>query len=177
GRRAMMTAGRIEAELAARQMESRWRLVEAGLHGLSKASSSAVMVFDRQGRLVKAEGVTSQSRASLGGCGDSPAGRRIEAFDTESRHGEAALPDWLRAEWVQPVMRGGQRLGTVVVLPDSLRREPTRRIDTRATTLTVGQTTTTVGPIIGRSTALRQALERAEQLADLDGAGAVDAGD
>src|SRR5262249_57601916 len=69
---------------------------------------------------------------------------------------------------VQPVMRGGQRLGTVVVLPDSLRREPTRRIDTRATTLTVGQTTTTVGPIIGRSTALRQALERAKQLADLD---------
>jgi hypothetical protein len=27
----MMTAGRIEAELAVRQMESRWRLAEAGL--------------------------------------------------------------------------------------------------------------------------------------------------
>src|SRR5262245_57626430 len=166
---AMMTAGRIEAELAARQMESRWRLVEAGLHGLSRASSSAVMLFDRQGRLVKAEGVTSHSRASLGGCGDWSAGRRIEAFDADSGHGGAALPDWLRPEWVQPVMRGGQRLGTVVVLPDALRREPARRtVDTRATTFTVGQTSTTLGPIIGRSTALRQALEKAKHLADLD---------
>src|SRR5499433_1571526 len=165
---AMMTAGRIEAELAARQMESRWRLAEGGLHRLTRASSSAVMLFDGQGRLVKTEGVSSHSRASLGGCGDWSAGRRIEAFDTDSRHGDAALPDWLRSEWVQPVTRGGQRLGTVVVLPDSLRREPARRIDTRATTSTVGQTSTTLGPIIGRSTALRQALERAKQLADLD---------
>jgi len=38
---AMMTAGRIEAELATRQMESRWRLAEAGLQSLSRASSSA----------------------------------------------------------------------------------------------------------------------------------------
>jgi sigma-54 dependent transcriptional regulator, acetoin dehydrogenase operon transcriptional activator AcoR len=165
---AMMTAGRIEAELAARQMESRWRLAEAGLQSLSRASSSAVMLFDRQGRLVKAEGVTSHSRASLGGCGDWSAGHRIEAFDTDSGHGVAGLPDWLRPQWVQPVMRGGQRVGTVLVLPDSLRREPARRVDTRATTFTVGQTSTTLGPIIGRSAALRQALEKAKQLADLD---------
>src|SRR5882672_11076318 len=123
---AMMTAGRIEAELAARQMESRWRLAEAGLQSLSRASSSAVMLFDRQGRLVKAEGVTSHSRASLGGGGDWSAGHRIEAFDTDSGHGDAGLPDWLRLEWVQPVTRRGQRLGTVVVLPDALRREPAR---------------------------------------------------
>jgi sigma-54 dependent transcriptional regulator, acetoin dehydrogenase operon transcriptional activator AcoR len=166
---AMMTAGRIEAELAVRQMESRWRLAEAGLQSLSRAASSAVILFDRQGRLVKAEGITSHSRASLGGCGDWSAGRRIEAFDTDSGHGDAALPDWLRPEWVQPVTRGGQRLGTVLVLPDSLRREPARRVvDTRATTFTVGQTNTTLGPIIGRSAALRQALEKAKQLADLD---------
>jgi sigma-54 dependent transcriptional regulator, acetoin dehydrogenase operon transcriptional activator AcoR len=166
---ATMTAGRIEAELAVRQMESRWRLAEAGLQSLSMAASSAVMLFDRQGRLVKAEGVAGHSRASLGGCGDWNAGRRIEAFDTDSGHGDAALPDWLRPEWVQPVMRGGQRLGTVLVLPDSLQREPARRIvNTRAPTFTVGQTSTTLGPIIGRSATLRQALEKAKHLADLD---------
>src|SRR6266849_2696843 len=150
-------------------MESRWRLAEAGLQSLSRAASSAVMLFDRQGRLVTAEGVTSHSRASLGGCGDWSAGRRIEAFDSDSGHANAALPDWLRPEWVQPVMRGGQRLGTVVVLPDPLLREPIGRIvDSGGTTFTVGQTSTSLGPIIGRSTALRQALERAKHLADLD---------
>jgi len=166
---AMMAAGRIEADLAARHMESRWRLVEAGLQGLSRASSSGVMFFDRQGRLVKAEGITSGSRAAVGECGEWRAGHHIEAFDSDSGHADAALPDWLRPEWVQPVMRGGQRLGTVVVLPDPLRREPTRRIvDTPRTTFTVGQTRTTLGPIIGHSTALRQALDRAKHLADLD---------
>jgi transcriptional regulator of acetoin/glycerol metabolism len=166
---AMMTAGRIEADLAARHMESRWRLVEAGLQGLSKASSSGVMFFDRQGRLVKAEGITSRSRAAVGECGEWRAGHHIEAFDSDSGHADAPLPDWLRPEWVQPVMRGGQRLGTVVVLPDPLRREPTRRVvDIPGTTFTVGQTRTTLGPIIGHSTALRQALDRAKHLADLD---------
>src|SRR6266478_10082600 len=123
---AMMAAGRIEADLAARHMESRWRLVEAGLQGLSRASSRAVILFDGQGRLVKAEGITSRSRATVGECGEWTVGRHIEAFDSESAHADAALPDWLRPEWMQPLMRGGQRLGTVVVLPDPLRREPTR---------------------------------------------------
>src|SRR5207247_9235207 len=46
---------------------------------------------------------------------------------------------------------------------------PTLRIvDSGGTTLTVGQTSTSLGPIIGRSTALRQALERATHVADLD---------
>ena len=166
---AMMAAGRIEADLAARHMESRWRLAEAGLQGLSRASSRAVMLFDRQGRLVKAEGITSRSRATVGECGEWTVGRHIEAFDADSGHANAALPDWLRPEWVQPVIRGGQRLGTVVVLPDPLHREPTRRIvDSGGTTLTVGQTSTSLGPIIGGSTALRQALERAKHLADPD---------
>src|SRR5258705_56123 len=128
---AMMGAGRIEADLAARHMESRWRLVEAGLQGLSRASSRAVMLFDGQGRLVKAEGITSRSRATVSECGEWRVGRHIEAFDSESGHANAALPDWLRPEWVQPVMRGGQRLGTVVILPDPIRREPTRRIGSR----------------------------------------------
>jgi transcriptional regulator of acetoin/glycerol metabolism len=165
---AMMTAGRIEADLAARHMESRWRLAEAGLQGLSRASSRGVMVFDPQGRLVKAEGITSRSRATAE-CGEWRAGRHIEAFASESDSAHAALPDWLRPEWVQPVMRGGQRLGTIVVLPGPLRREPTGRIvDSGGTTPTVGQSNTSLGPIVGRSTALRQALERATRLADRD---------
>src|SRR5262249_57677137 len=106
-------------------------------------------------------------RGGWGGGGGGGGGRG--GSDCRSGHGDAALPDWLRPEWVQPVMRGGQRLGTTVILPDSPRRDPARRIvDTRVTTLTVGQTSTTLGPIIGRSAALRHALEKAQQLADLD---------
>src|SRR2546426_3735505 len=89
---AMMAAGRIEADLAARHMESRWRLVEAGLQGLSRASSRAVMLFDGQGRLVTAEGITSGSRATVGGWGEWRAGRHHAAVDSDSSQGGAVVP-------------------------------------------------------------------------------------
>src|SRR5439155_3895469 len=130
--------------------------------------------FDRQGRLVKAEGITSHSRATVGECGEWRAGRRIEAFDSDSGHADAALPDWLRPEWVQPVMRGGQRLGTVVVLPDQLHREPTRRIvDSGGTTLTVGLRedigkTSMFEEIVGTSPPLRTVLSQVSKVAPTD---------
>jgi transcriptional regulator of acetoin/glycerol metabolism len=88
---AMMAAGRIEADLAARHMESRWRLVEAGLQGLSRASSSAVMIFDQQGRLVKAEGITSRSRAPSA---NAASGGRTPHRSLDSTAADRAA-DWL----------------------------------------------------------------------------------
>jgi transcriptional regulator with GAF, ATPase, and Fis domain len=133
-----------------------------------------VMLFDGQGRLVKAEGITSGSRATVGECGEWRVGRHIEAFDSESGHAIAALPDWLRPEWVQPVMRGGQRLGTVVVLPDELRREPTRRIvESGGTTLTVGlrediDKTSMFEEIVGASPPIRAVLSHVSKVAPTD---------
>ena len=168
---ALLAAGRIEADLAIQEMEARYRLATAGLERLSKASATGVIFFDRKGRLVKVEGATPRSLAAIGARLDWQAGLRIESFDADGgRHaGGAALPDWLRPEWVEPVVRGGHRLGTMVVLPESLRREAGQRIvRSRATTPTPGGTSTSQGPIVGESAALRQALDRVRQLADLD---------
>src|SRR5260370_22934239 len=38
-------------------------------------------------------------------------------MDSMSALSEAMLPEWLRAEWVEPVVVRGERLGAVVVLP------------------------------------------------------------
>jgi transcriptional regulator of acetoin/glycerol metabolism len=124
---AMMAAGRIEADLAAREMAVRQRLMEAGLQRLSKASSTSVIFFDHDGRLVNG-GTAGHFLAAIGAKLDRNAGLRIEAFAANVAARGAALPEWLRPEWVEPVVRGGQRLGTIVVLPDALQREPAQRI-------------------------------------------------
>src|SRR5207247_1517447 len=81
------------------------------------------------------------------------------------RAGSATLPEWLRPEWVEPVVRGGERLGTIVVLPElSQGRTGRRALHSPAATLgTGGESSGSVGPIIGGSEALRNAAEKARR--------------
>src|SRR5213596_2453702 len=76
----------------------------------------------------------------------------------------------LRPEWVEPVVRCGERLGTIVVLPEpSQGRTGRRALHSPAATLgTGGESSGSVGPIIGGSEALRNAAEKARLLANLD---------
>jgi transcriptional regulator of acetoin/glycerol metabolism len=169
---ALMAAGRIEAHLAAREMKLQYHLLEAGLRRLSKISPGGVLLFDRKGRLIELEAVPGRSLAAIGIEPTLGANYTVDAFRADSvrRAGGATLPEWLRPEWVEPIVRGGERLGTVVVLPDpSLRRPGRRVVHPGATTSAAGgEMHGGVGPIIGSSEALRKAVEKARQLADLD---------
>ena len=166
---AMLAAGRIQADLVARELALRHRLMESGLQRLSKASSTGVILFDHKGRLVN-EGTAGRFLAAIGARLDRHAGLRIEQFDADAgRAGGAALPEWLRPEWVEPIIHSGERLGTIVVLPDAVQREPGRRIVCSAATRRPGgEASSSLGPILGTSTALRHVLEKARQLADLE---------
>jgi transcriptional regulator of acetoin/glycerol metabolism len=111
-------AGRIEARLAGHEAEQRHRLLEWGLGHRSKLASGGVLFFDRKGRLIKAEPRAGASLTSMGIELDPKI--PIEAFTTDSAPpaGKRMLPEWLRAEWVQPVIEDADRLGTIGVLPD-----------------------------------------------------------
>src|SRR3989442_698218 len=87
-----------------------------------------------------------------------------------TRAGRATLPQWLRPEWVEPVIRGGKRVGTIVVLSDPFQRgSGPRGVHSRGAPLQSGnEPDGGVGEIIGSSGALRQAVEKARQLASLD---------
>jgi len=117
---AVSAAGRLEERLKAHEMELRQRLLEWGLQHLSRAACGCLLFFDRKGRLTAAD---ARARTALAGMGLDPdmpkAHGRIDAFsmDSVSDLGEAMLPEWLRAEWVEPVVVQGERLGAVVVLP------------------------------------------------------------
>jgi sigma-54 dependent transcriptional regulator, acetoin dehydrogenase operon transcriptional activator AcoR len=164
---ALMAAGRIEARLAAREMELRHDLLEAGLRHLSKISPGGLLFFDRKGRLTSVDGVAGRSLVAMGLKPELKGDERVDAFnaDAPASGGNAALPEWLRAEWIEPVVRGRERLGTIVVLPGPSHGKPGRLVHVRGATSAPGDSP---GQIVGDSETLRRVVDMARQLADRD---------
>jgi len=95
-----------------------WHLPEPSVGGL--------MVFDHKGRLVAADASAELIMSALG-VESSPACRlRIDALDTSDAkpRGDRKLPGWLHPEWIEPVIEGSERLGTVVQIPGGERNPP-----------------------------------------------------
>jgi formate hydrogenlyase transcriptional activator len=61
---------------------------------------------------------------------ESTADIRIDAFraDSSAAVGQPSLPKWLLPEWVEPIIEGGRRIGTIVVLPDPSPGKPRRPV-------------------------------------------------
>jgi AraC-like DNA-binding protein len=102
------------------RLESSERQSEHHSEPPARGGSGGMMVFDHKGRLVKAN---AHAEFSLSAMGVELSGRprlRIDALDTS--HSESArnlrLPDWLDSDWIEPVMEGSERLGTVVEIPE-----------------------------------------------------------
>src|SRR5262244_1104564 len=83
-----------------------------------------LMVFDHKGRLVMADARAALIMAGLGVELNGGGRLRIDALDagTAKMLDGSALPDWLHPDWIEPVIEGGERLGTVVQIPEAQRR-------------------------------------------------------
>jgi transcriptional regulator of acetoin/glycerol metabolism len=162
---AVTGAGRIENRLATLEMEKRSRLLDMTLGHAKRWGDNGMVVFDRRGRMVRANDRASLflngMGLDLGVCsewripapGDSPGPRR-------------GLPDWLRPDWLEPVIDRDERLGTVLALPLSSQYGRTAAIpDSGADT--VVHDTTANDRIVGDGPAIRQAKLRVRQLAKL----------
>ncbi len=167
---AMAAAGRIEERLLGRELELRHRLLEAGLGRLTRIAPSGVLVFDRKGRLIRADTHAGDRLRAMGVTRKLTLDMRLDAFSTEDipPAGEATLPAWLRPEWIEPVIEGGRRLGTLVMLPELQRGSGQRTPSAVATALTAGSDRGSLGHIIGTSASFQQALEKAGRLAAVD---------
>ena len=85
----------------------------------SKAGAGGLMVFDHKGRLVAADASAELIMAALGVESSRSSRLRVDALDTSDAKasGDGKLPDWLDPEWIEPVIEGSERLGTVVQIP------------------------------------------------------------
>ena len=167
---AMAAAGRIEERLLGRELELRHRLLEAGLGRLTRITPSGVLLFDRKGRLIKADTHAGDRLRAMGVTRKLTLDMRLDALSTEDTPpaGETTLPAWLRPEWIEPVIEGGRRLGTLVVLPEPRRGSGQRTPSAVATALTAGSDRGSLGHIIGTSASFRQTIEKARRLAAVD---------
>jgi AraC-like DNA-binding protein len=122
---ALSVAGRIQSELSAQEMTRRERLLACSLNRRSKVESCGLLVFDRRGQFLTADAQGSVSLSELDLVPNTDVYTRIVGLDVVNVGADAQpeLPHWLQSDWLEPVMDDGERIGTLVLIPDALRRK------------------------------------------------------
>ena len=163
---AVAGAGRIEMRLAALEMEKRARLLDVTMTRAKRWGDSGVVIFDRRGRLVRANenaGLFLNSLGlDLGSCGD----LGIAATDLPAGR-VRPLPNWMQSDWLEPVIDHEERLGTVLAIPLSRRWSGRVAVNPPEPAQACVADGGPFDRIIGNSPVLRRVKSRAQQLARL----------
>jgi transcriptional regulator of acetoin/glycerol metabolism len=113
---AMTLARSIEERLARRNVEQRCRLIEAGLRRFSIMPSEGLIFFDRKGNLVRSDAHAAHALAAMDV--NLKINSHVNAFNEKfPETARMKLPEWIRPEWLEPIIEGGEKLGTALVLP------------------------------------------------------------
>jgi len=162
------TASRIESRLAARAMELRYWLLESTMDKLSSNSPDGMILFDQRGRPIKANGAAQTTLVRRGGPIDLSRMNRISALSLDRGDipsSASEMPCWIQPEWLQPVSHGGQRIGTLLVLPMAGSTLRTAAPDRSAIRTADKHEARAFASLIGNSARLREAVAKAAQLA------------
>jgi sigma-54 dependent transcriptional regulator, acetoin dehydrogenase operon transcriptional activator AcoR len=118
----LASAAGVRAALAEREDLRRKQLLEHALAALSHRTTAGLMLFDRRGRLVTADARARSALARLGAADDATLSTRVLALDIWAGSGSQAapLPFWLQGRWLEAVMTGDERIGTLVKFPGTL---------------------------------------------------------
>jgi sigma-54 dependent transcriptional regulator, acetoin dehydrogenase operon transcriptional activator AcoR len=159
---AVAGAGRIENRLVALEMEKRARLLDATLTHSKRWGDSGLVIFDRRGRMVRANenaGLFLHNKGlDIGVCND----LRIAPEGAKAARGP--LPEWILPDWIEPVIDHEERLGTVLALPLS-RHWGKAALAPEEVESAKGEGA--FARIVGNGAGLTQAKARAQQLAKL----------
>lgn len=159
------TANRIESFLAKKELQFRIRLMDRSVKQLATSDGSGAILVDRHGFPIKLNENAPALLTSLGCLINLNMPDRIDGISAgkEPVSSEEALPDWLKAEWVEPIFDNGERIGSVVRVPNrvsklhiassSIVSQP--KVDTKAA----------FPGAKGSSPELQQAIDKATQLA------------
>ena len=163
------TAGRIENRLAKIEMSIRCRLLEDCVDRLSSTSADGIIVFDRRGRAIKANGRASVVLADLGLGEAAVVSDGLASLSVSWKKGGELpdeVPEWMRREWLEPVILNGEHIGAVLTLP--ARRSGSGSGSSKAAPPVFSCDVAEKGAferVVGESAALLQTVGRAQQLA------------
>ncbi|HQA10313.1 sigma-54-dependent Fis family transcriptional regulator [Zoogloea sp.] len=163
------TAGRIENRLAKIEMSIRCRLLEDCVDRLSSTSADGIIVFDRRGRAIKANGRATVVLADLGLGEAAVVSDGLASLSVSWKKGGELpdeVPEWMRREWLEPVILNGEHIGAVLTLP--ARRSGSGAGSSKAAPPVFSCDVAEKGAferVVGESAALLQTVGRAQQLA------------
>jgi len=150
-------AGRIESRLVRIKLEETNRLLNAAVTTFSSPTRDAVMLLDKNGCLVKANEHVASNLAMRGVKFNGKGQSIIRYINNDLKMSKT---EWLRSEWIEPVMEGQDQLGSMIIIPSP----HSASIATRAT---LPSDTNSFADIIGSSSILQKAVKKAQRLAAL----------
>ncbi|MDO8249834.1 MAG: sigma-54-dependent Fis family transcriptional regulator, partial [Rhodoferax sp.] len=157
------TAARIESQLAKSELDIRYSLLEACVSRISDSTGDGVILFDRRGRAIKANGKATQILAELEGLSGSPSSARLAEFRIANNGVPIQLPAWASGEFLEPVVINGREVGTLLTLPN--RRQRSSGTSWSIPVPVAVPADKSFERIIGQSEVIWQTIFRARQLA------------
>ncbi len=154
-------AAQIEDRLKQVELAERFRILECAVPLLSAVQEDPVILFDRRGFAIKANGRATAVLARGGGALTFGGSLRIEALNLERPRAAGGLPPWLEGARIEPILDRGERIGTAALLATAAgsRHRPSRHVVPAPATLAA------FDAVLGSSPALREAIARARLLA------------
>jgi transcriptional regulator of acetoin/glycerol metabolism len=165
---AVTTASRIESQLAKLELDFRYQLLERGMTKMSSAIDG-VIICDRRGYPIKANEQAASALLARGIDFNLKNTSRIPTLSmgTFAPSTGVAAPEWLRADWVEPIIDAGEQIGTLLTIPGLPQAGASLHAARKGRTAKAMLTTDTKGfaGIVGSSEALAQAMQKAKLLA------------
>ncbi|NDP60107.1 MAG: sigma-54-dependent Fis family transcriptional regulator [Oxalobacteraceae bacterium] len=160
---AVTTAGRIESQLAKQEMDVRYHLLERSMAKMSSLQDG-VIICDRRGYPIKANGCAAAALLARGIEFDlkSPSPIATLNLGLFSSTAGATAPAWLRQDWLEAVVVGGERIGTLLTIPALSARPVSASVSRGAA---VAQPHQDFAGIVGDSAPLLRAIGKARLLA------------
>ncbi|MDF3835848.1 sigma-54-dependent Fis family transcriptional regulator [Cupriavidus basilensis] len=155
------TAARIEGRLAQSELDIRCSLLEACIERVTDNMSDGVILFDRRGRAIKANGLATQMLTELGRADGRPAGPRLAEITIGGNGVPITLPAWASRDWLEPVMVSGRQVGALLTLPF---RQRVRGTAWSVSEPVAASSDRSFERVIGHSAAIQQTISRARHL-------------
>lgn len=157
---------RIESRLVVMEMEKRARLLDFAGSNSNRWANNGIVVFDRRGRLVRANDDAGRYLSGLGMDLKACQTMDMGAANDGTPGTFAQLPKWVEKDWIEPVVERNERLGTLLVIPmPTVKSKKTSHFSGGGEGAELNK-----GPmsaIIGTSDVLMKVKKRALQLAKL----------
>jgi transcriptional regulator of acetoin/glycerol metabolism len=161
------TASRIESRLARREMELRYRLLDLCVSRVGGTTSDGIILLDRRGNPIKASDRAQTALNALSANGRMAAPIELSklkipaSFKGDLR---AGLPDWINHDWLEPIVDNGQKIGSILTIPNRGLQIGPRRSEAIPVKSSGGKNQH-FARVIGKSPKLLEAVDCAQRLA------------